>query len=430
MLNRILFILVCLFAGHLTFSSSPESKELYKQARNYLYSNPDSAKILANQLYAKSIKKEDAYGLVRSQYLLGWMAQFQEGNYGKALIHYLEGVRFGEFGEYASRDKDIHGIYLNLGNIYEAFGDNENASLYINKSVELASHLNDKKLLMASLRKLYGHYFETTDFQNALTGIEQYQIINGEVGDKEMELHSYNEKGLVYKELREYQKALEQFENVIEATDRYGIDGHRTIKAMALTNKAEVLLHMGSYEKSREFCLMSLDEKDKIEDYQKLNPRSYFLSLKGLADVDMVFNSFDSAEKSIKTAYSFMNEIGDINEEIYFSFINSIADYYESQMHYRRANEYRKVHASTLEEYWDQQRQIELLDKKYNLELITQRYYGLRKQQERNEQIELYSMIGIVGLLVLFSAILANGYYQRYRVKRELEESIRMIQES
>ena len=125
-------------------------KDVYNQARELIYSNPDSAKVLANKLYGIAVKSDNTYGLVRSQYLLGWISQHIDGNYGKGLIHHLEALRFSERGEYEQKQNDVLGVKQNLGYTYQIFGDQQTALRYFTECVDIARELDDNNLLKPS----------------------------------------------------------------------------------------------------------------------------------------------------------------------------------------------------------------------------------------------------------------------------------------
>ena len=88
---------------------------------------------------------------------------------------------------------------------------------------------------------------------------------------------------------------------------------------------------------------------------------------------------------------------------------------------------YQDKYANRLEHFLEEQRKIEAANKKYSLDLITQRYFALVAQEERNKQIQYYSAVGGSFLITLIVFIIAFYQYRKSRLRKDLETSLRPL---
>ncbi len=368
--------------------------------------------------------------MVRSQYLLAWKAQFHDKNYGKSLLHYLEALRYSSMGEYKEQNHDVHGIKNSIGWLYQTFGDFNTALKYYQECLDIATSLEDNKLVLKSLNSLRAFHANQDDYDNALSIILDIQKLNRSVGDKVIEIDALNNKGNAFKELGRLDEAIKTHKELLKIVENYGDpENQLTTKAMAMTNLGECYFLKGEYDLSLSYYQQGLGLKDSIGNYPAVEPRSYFYSLQALAETyDKLGDPL--AEQAYLNAHNFLTSFGGTSDKIYPEFYEKFANFYEEKHNYEKASFYRKIHGEILKKHWEKQQELEMIDKQYNLELITQRYFSLLQQKERNEQVQYYSTLGIIGIFLIFLVILSQGAYKRYRTKRELEESIRAIQES
>jgi hypothetical protein len=167
--------------------------------------------------------------------------------------------------------------------------------------------------------------------------------------------------------------------------------------------------------------------KKNIENYSIDRPESVYESLKGLADAHFYAGNLTVAESKYLDAYNFIDTLKSKSEKYYFDVYLKLAEVNELQNNFERANEYRKSYGEELELYMEHQAKIEKIDKKYNLDLITKRYYSLVAQQEKNQQIEFYGGLTIAFFLLVIAALVAYSSYQKYIIRTEIEKSINIL---
>ncbi len=428
-MKGILYILVgILLLNVFKVSGEDHVKVLYDNSIRTLNSDPDSSFYYAEQLLSYSTKEKSVYGQVNANFILGWLVDKKRNNPGRAMIYYFEGIRASKNSE----DPEILKlrVYLmgNMGTIFTEFNDPERAIKYYQDAFDLAFRIGFTIEQIKNLTWIGKVYHNMKEYDNAIEFYNQANEINLSYGNKKWELSIRNSKGWTLLEAGRYEEALHAYETNLKQVERYGDDFY-IYKFYAINNIGEVYHFKGEYDMAIQKYKEVIQLKEEKKGFKEKNQESYFNSIYELAgvyrdkgDTDMAIEAYQRAEEFSETLYN-------QTQTKFFEPLINLANLYEEKEEYVLANFYRKKYSEKLDAHLARMREIEQVDKKYNLELILARYNTLVAQQERNEKIEYYGAVTAIGFIILIVLILLYNAYQRYRLRRELERSINAIEE-
>jgi tetratricopeptide (TPR) repeat protein len=410
----------------LASEGSPESLDLLRKRSIALAkTNLDSAELLANQLLIQAKNEDYHYGVVQSNFILGWIYHTKLKNYGRAIIYYLEGIRYGERNNYDGVEQTLVSLNKNIGNICSKFRNHDASLKFYQEALKYSELTEDNLQAIKILIKISISYRHNDEHALALEFLNKAKALNNIQGNKQQELDIINEIGNCHIDNGLYEEAIGTFEQNLRL---YKIDDYKkfpTHKSYALGNIAESYLKLKNYENSELFYLKSIAFKDSINLIAS-DPWSYYLSLKGYADALFGQQKYYEALDQLLIAEEHVLSQKDHQIE-YLTVFNSMAGIYEILGDYEKANEYNKKHSFHLNELLKEQQQIEQVDKNYNLDLITQRYYSLVAQQEKNERIELYGALTAIAFILTVVLFVLISNYREKTFKRQLEKAIRIL---
>ena len=130
----------------------------------FLFSNPDTANILADELIAFAKKMNDP-GYQADGINLKGISNFIKGDYPKALDYYTQCLNiYEQMGD----QKGIGASLGNFGMIYAKQGDYPKALDYHTQSLNISEQLGDKAGMVSSLDNIGGIYSMQGDYLKAL----------------------------------------------------------------------------------------------------------------------------------------------------------------------------------------------------------------------------------------------------------------------
>lgn len=378
--------------------------------------DPVECESFSISLLEKSKAESNIYGSVKANFILGFLEK-KKGDYGKSIIYYLEGIRYAKKANYPEVGRDLIYLFQNSGNIFKKFGNYELARRYYEQAMEVASAKGDFNkytylvLLSAKVLKEEGKYAEATEL--LLTTFSDFNHI-----DKETIADIYNQLGFIHTEQKNEQLAIENFQKLIHFVEK-----EEQLKSKytgrAYHNIGNFYFMSEQYEKAIRYYEKAILSKESSD----ASGKSLFITYKDLSDSYLQLKLYDSANFYANKA------------EVYYSEAKSVPRYYELYKFKSIINKvtgnvseyskYQDLYASSLESYLAEQHEIEAADKKYNLDLITQRYFALVAEQERNQQIQYYSTVGGSILVSMILLIIAFFQYRKYRLRKDLEASLR-----
>ncbi|MFH6982766.1 tetratricopeptide repeat protein [Marinoscillum luteum] len=226
-----------------------------------------------------------------------------------------------------------------------------------------------------------------------------------------------NKLGAAYGELGNHKAALENYKYVIDR----GPDVSPETYALCMENTGGIYLEQKEYSKALEYLLATYDfDSDKQYNQKALRTlgkigQTYF----ELSDYGQALNYYQKAIELIEqgnqtpTSYEIFREV---------SKVYSILGEYETAL------EYGRQYSEHLEQFIAQQKEIEELDKKYNIQLLTDRYFDLLAANTEKRETERMAKFGIAGSSVFFLGLLLIVLYRNHRVKREIENQLKSIE--
>ncbi|MEM6735813.1 MAG: tetratricopeptide repeat protein [Bacteroidota bacterium] len=405
---KITWLLIILFLVCRSGYSIGVSADL-KVIRDY-FNKPDSAIILANELLEKSENASNYFGLVKANLYLGFLHEQQSP--GRAVLYYLEGMRFCTKANPDSIIKDIIWLRRNLSNIFRKYESNDLATKYNLEAIEIAESQNDKHQIF-NLKLNQGLIYQNDkDFERAAIYLNEALNLNLEDAFNNRII---NQLGLVYLESGELTKAKEYFNRLVSLPE-----DQKLYSAKALHNLGEIFYAEDSTHNAIENLRKAIAIKvsiDNIDYYSLFN--SYLILGRYLLEVGLL----EEAEHYLKKAESISSH-ADFDPKSFEVYKNLSSLYFNTNKS-EIGNYYSEKYFNKVQSFIETQREIQRKDKEYNFELITKRYFDELEEQDRIASIVFISKLSSGSLIVLL--ILVITYYQvrklalRKSIKKELE---------
>ena len=416
-LFRIVFCLLAPQMGLYGYANIPAA-DLYKQALELVDSDTKKSVELAKALLEVGNSNDDQYAQVKSHLLLGYISEAKDDDYGKALINYFEALRHGLEGSYDELSEDLHFAHLRIGDIYSTFGEFGTALQHYESSEQILEE-DQEALKFQSQNKIISILILKEDYQLAL------DLADKAAAKFPNELMSlYLKKAEIFQLTKAYQQSNDQYLLALEIVERNTEDiGNKLNISIALAHNFEEVLN---YEMAA-FWYKNVLNLGKAGSNES---EVFFEALLGYSRTTSKSLSYEEALARYDSIQNYLKEFQeDLMDSHKMVLLTDLASLHEDNGNYKQANGYRKAHAKILEDNRLKQLQIEKIDKNNQLDLITQRYYSLLRQEQKNEQIELIIYTSVLSVLSLFGLFLAISQYRKYQLKRELEKSVRRIQE-
>ena len=218
----------------------------------FLYSNPDTAAILADELIAFGEKhaypKAQALGL-RTKGGSYWL----RSDYPKALDYYTRSLKIEEqLGD----QKGISFLLHNVGAVYNAQGDYPKALDYYTRSLKISEQLGDQKGINFSLNNIGTIYYFQGDYHKALDYYTRSLKIKEQLGDQYGISFSLNNIGEIYHLQGDYPKALDYFARGLKISEQLGDQNEI---ALSLNNIGRIYKDQGDYPKALRYCQKGYD---------------------------------------------------------------------------------------------------------------------------------------------------------------------------
>ncbi|MEO9869216.1 tetratricopeptide repeat protein [Ekhidna sp.] len=402
---NLFFLLISLLA----FGSSTTKEEL-KSINGLIENNIDTALILSKRILERSYTNDDSYGIVKGNLFLGYIHEKQQ-DYVKAVLYYLEGIRQADKLSYENIERDKIQIRKNLANVFRQFEANRLATKYNLEAIDLAinhdfsNYIIDLKYNQALVYQKNKQYHESSQFMLEILPMIEHEGYKSEI---------INQIGLVYLESKEYQKAEEYFNQLINIP--YEV---RLFKAKALHNLGEINYETGNIDKSIDHLRQSIKIMTSIEGVDNY---SIFLSFRNIGRYLFEVGNVDEAEEFLIKA----EQIAEYAEWDASSF-----EIYKtlSSLNYSIGNdnlgkEYSDLYFSKIQDYLKTQDDLQKKEKEINFDLVAKTYHDEIAQQERIADILFYSKLISFSLLTLLILVVAFNRYQKVRLRKSILEDL------
>ncbi len=268
-------------------------------------SEPDSALILTDQLYAFTKGNNYDKGTVDALNLKGYIS-FRTGNYSGALAAYREGLSISEKINYQLGTADI---LLRTGYIYHDNDDVINALKYYQRSLKIYQEIDDLDGIGSIYNEFGSIYNVKGDFDKALDYYLKSIDINKELDDEMANSAQYINIGSLYLSNEDYEKALEYFQKGLaiekKKNDKLGM-------ASALSGIGSVYLEQQNYTEALDYLEISLEISESVNDVQ--GSASILLSIGDLY-LDLVNN--EKAIEYCKKGLALAKKVGDLGSQEY-----------------------------------------------------------------------------------------------------------------
>ncbi len=403
-------------SGHFTLAK--QSIEERVEHALEVFDDFDVSQKLFLSILEDAQEENDNYGLVKCNFGLGYIEK-SRGDFGKATIYYLEGIRYAKEAAYDGSTKDLINMMKNVGTIFLKFQNYELAQKYYDEAISIADQgalISEYVRLMyanSRLQKAQGYN------KDAIALLESTFGHFSHISNNTIAL-IYNELGLLYSEERISHKALDNFNKLLDFLANKE-DLRAKYGPWALHNLGNLYFEVGEYETASEHFSLALDQKHLLGD----DSSSLFITLKDLGESHLMAGDMDAAERYLNEAQEYYASAKNVPE--HYQLFKLLGEVAKSRGDINAYSSFQEGYAKNLESYLEERKQVEASDKKYNLELITQRYFAMVAEQERNQQIVFYSAIGISSLVMTLLLVVSIFYYRKWKLRRDLEQAIRPL---
>lgn len=392
-------------------------EERIYSAQTLMYSDPDSAIQLAEEIKTESIEKNHDFGIVKANFILGYIHDAFKADYGKAIIYYLEAIRNGDNGTYQNIDLDKSILNQNSAVIFRKFKSYDLSYEYNMRALEYALS-NDYKAQLEDVQyNLARLYVDQKNYKLAIATLESLvsQIDNS--SNNYWMFH--NRLGNTYHENQEYAKAIAAHKKAL--TQQTALSNKDI--GYSYHNIARSYANLGENEKSNEYFNLAIERKSSSDNFASL-----FQSYKELGELKHSLNSLEEAFALYTKAEGLVDEVTDIS--LKSEFYKSVADAYYEARQYEVAKKYENLHSEYLNKYISIQEQIKDSEMNINIELVTKRYFDKVEKQERISYILLVSKLTSGSLLVLLLLVIFYNRYEKVKLRKSIENeliALRMI---
>ena len=227
--------------------------------KGYLFSQPDTAEVLAETLHDFANKHNLPRASATGFQLMG-IANHIKGNYNRALECYQNSMTIWE--ELGNKN-GIAGILANIGIIYKYQGDYPRALEYYHKALEINEEIRFKKGVATSLNNIGIIYYEKGKYPRALEYYQKSLAIHEEIGDKQSIASSLNNIGGIYYDKGNYHRALEYYQKSLAICEKIG---DKKGMAASLNNIGSTYNYLGNYPSAIEYYQKSLAINEELGD--------------------------------------------------------------------------------------------------------------------------------------------------------------------
>ncbi len=421
----------------------------------FIYSKPDTAQILATQLYDFSEARKNSKGMVNASNLQAYSHYFRS-NYAGAISFFTRSLNI-------NKDiKDEGGMAYamsNIGMVYTDQGKYMLAKENFDKSLKIHVKLGNKRFQAMTLFNLGRNYQFMGIYPKAIVLLNSSSNIFREIEEKVGLANSLNEIGIIYKNEGDYENALAYFEESLEIYNSLEQKGNA---ALCLGNIANVYARMKHFDKALkyhdlslkmnenfgntkmvanaynnigliyfdqdnpnlalEFFTKSLNIKNEIEDDKGVST-----TLTNIGNAHNRKGNYGNAITYCQQAYEMAGKLGVLHDQL-----NACECLYEAYKGSRQGNRALQYHEKMLE-FKDSLDSKETAKKLQQMEFAKQVMADSLQQVEKELQVEMAHQTEVrqkdrnrnlaIGAGIFF-LVLSGGFYSRWRYVRKSKKII------
>ncbi len=377
---------------------------------SFMNSNPDSAIAMSHELMAESWDKNHEFGVVQSNYILGYIYDKIQVDYSNAIIFYLEAIRYAENSEYQNVSNDLISLYKNCGVIFRKFNAFDLAIEYYEKSLSLAKDVNDEDQIVSISYNMAGLFSE---MNRKLEAIELLEEISNQLESKHPKYFNLNNRlSQIYLDANQFLKAKSLTQKILEAGEpgtRELIDSYQILGRVALIENQPA-----EAEKYFEIALQTalLEKEDYIRD------KALFETFSDLGTLNLLTQNSNQAIDFFLRAEKLIDKLP--QKPDYFKVYKLLANCYFEKNLYAESKKYEDLYSESLNNFLKTQEDIQETDRRYNMDLITKRYFDEVAKQEKIATILFYSKLISGTLLALLLFTIGFNWYQKVKLRKNL----------
>jgi|JI10StandDraft_1071094.scaffolds.fasta_scaffold08601_2 adenylate cyclase len=216
-------------------------------SQGFLFSNPDTSTILADELITFGKKQPNPKAQATGFNFKGVLCGIK-GNYPMALDYFTQSLKIQErLGD----QKEIVNLLSNIGIIYSEQGDYLKAVDYFNRCLKTHEQLGDQYGIAQSLVNIGMIYKEQGDYPKALDYSTRSLTIAEQLGDQLGISAALSNMGSAYLLQGNYSKALDYTTRGLKIDEKIG---DQSGIAVALGNIGSIYFKQGNYPKALGYC--------------------------------------------------------------------------------------------------------------------------------------------------------------------------------
>ena len=421
---------------------------LYRLATAYKDNSPAATLKYASESLSLSRKEKDTENEAKALQMMG-IANAGLGNYEQAVDYYYQAI---DIHNSTGNKRGTAVVTISIGNIFWHYSDYEKALEHYNRAlryfeetgdkVAIASIINNRANIFLQWGKLdqaLADYIESLKIKeemkapqtNIALTLENTGIIYRELGEynKALEYHekaldtykmigskmgiarSLNNIGLVYNELEDYPRALDYYQQSLQIKEEIG---HKPGIAITLDNIGAIYLVSKDFHKALEYQHKSLALREKMGDKSGIASCLYKIG-SIYKEMELYPQALENLNKSLEMAEK--SQLKDLLKSNFFCMSEIyyiLGDSDKSLLYYKKYTEAK-------DEIFNQTaiNRIRDIQLKYEKEKLQQ-----SNQKSRMKILGIF--LGIVLLLVLTLAFLS---YNRFRLKNKAQKLLAQSQQ-
>lgn len=376
---------------------------LYRHARIFIDTQEwDSVYYYGQKSLEMALEQENVKIQIYSHFLIGFIHNIKK-EYGYGLISYLKAAELAEFSEDKSFNTTLLWLYKSIALTMADYSHFDFAHQYFNKALKLANSTQDTLEVLDVNYRRCNLLIKEKRFEEAEKLCNE--ILESPALGSYLRIQTQLSRAMVYHEQKKISQARSEYWEVLNAPEA---DASQI--STASYNNSLTYYDSGDYEKAIEELIntIPLCEKDpKLyylfftlqylgRCYEKLNKPNEALGAY-LQALPHKSNYGSGAE-----AYKIYKEIGNI-----YTFLNDAEN----------AAYYNSIYATELEKHIQEQEEFAIQDKRYNMQLLTEKYFDNIRVREAEQKMAAYTRTTIVVASVLL-LLLAGGFYMRQRATK------------
>lgn len=381
---------------------TPEITELHNQVKNYYQTNLDSAILLAEQTIIKSRELNDDFGQAKSVTLLAQAYNLQ-GKTDQAVYHFLDALKLFMPIENTTSLSVQANICLSVGKIYRQHYRINEAIDFYDKGINYAVRSSDQKVFAKLLHNkavVYRKIGEPAKAKELL--MQKLEMVATD--DYDQKQKTYNQLGLAYHELKDFDQARVYYQQMIDLETGYEPSRFR---GQAFHNLANTYQEQGDYEQAWYYYHKSLAEKEPLN-----RAKDLFITYQDMANLALLQDQRILALSYADKATLLLDKVPKTLEyyDQYHLLSNCIGESNPKQ-----ALAYSNQYFAENKMFISLQEELIEIGQGYKMDLITMTYFKVQREKEQQQRFYLTLFSGLAFLLV--AAFTSSRLWKIYRYK-------------